>query len=194
MKNIKQLFIIILFKCSLFSNFNFASDKEIRLDSEEYLSKHEVTASNNHSTLENNIKFIRLITEEQDIELLKNLCKAHAEFHLNNKLQNFSGLELTDIIEKIKVHNTNENCFGIYGFYQRRNQVNKELVGIIKMIGFSPTVDGYAECEMTMHPDYRGQGLGYIFREMFHDQVVHLTLESHFIIITKKKNLLGKFF
>ncbi|MFN6415667.1 MAG: GNAT family N-acetyltransferase [Pseudomonadota bacterium] len=70
----------------------------------------------------------------------------------------------------------------IFGVSSTGPELGKEeLVGIIKMVADRSNhngVEGYAECEMTMHPNYRGKGIGPLFRMQFHDQIIVPILQT----------------
>jgi len=121
---------------------------------------------------------IRPINEESGLKALEDLYIAHNNFHQSTRERNFSGLDFADIKNRIEITRRLKQrglnkAFGVYGFYyQDESYGSEKLVGIIKMLGITTIILGYAECEMTMHPEYRSKGLGSVFRKRFHDEIV----------------------
>ncbi len=123
---------------------------------------------------------IRLINA-QDLQTLMRFCIDHAKFHQDPKERDFSALTFAKVSKSLKLANELkglrylDDVFGIYVCYVTKSNGSGLLAGIIKMLGDSSKhngVEGYAECEMTMHPSYRGRGVGPHFRMQFHDQVI----------------------
>ena len=117
----------------------------------------------------------------QDLRKLMQFCVDHGKFHQDSGERDFSCLNFAKVSKSFKQANDLkrldilDEVFGIYGCYVTKFDGSESLAGIIKMVGDSSThngVEGYAECEMTMHPSYRRKGVGSYFRMQFHDQVI----------------------
>lgn len=144
---------------------------------------------------------IRLLNEENDRLNLISFCADHAKHLQMSKERDFSALTLQKVIKLMKdvtflkasaVHQL-DNIFGVYGFFANQSD-REELVGIIKMMGDNSNhngIEGYAECEMTMHPNYRGKGFGPRFRMQFHEQVIVPTLHINRKFADKSTNFQG---
>lgn len=136
-----------------------------------------------HSTL--GVRLIRLIEKQDDINMLIKFCSEHEDYHRKSEEQNYSGLGFADIdniniLKEAKAQSFVNNIFGIYGFYLKENENPEQLVGIIKMLGvyIEGDFEGYAECEITMHPNSRRQRLGYSYCELFHEQTIKPILDK----------------
>lgn len=124
------------------------------------------------------------IKQIDDAKEVQDLCDEHQRYHQDQHRDfskiNFNGLQAKlNTIQEQKKHNLLDEIFGIYGFYLEKTSEKEVLVGIIQMLGANAVnfgFFGYAECEMTMHPNYRGIGLGYIFRKQFHEQIIQPNL------------------
>ncbi|MBY0272297.1 MAG: hypothetical protein K2X02_02615 [Alphaproteobacteria bacterium] len=107
----------------------------------------------------------------------------HGNKALKWKEREENGDYILEIVQKNDVplqENERDFCsemIGYYGFF-----LDAQLVGFIKMTSphqiFQAIVEGEErifatlECEMTMHPHYRGQGLGYKFRKKIQEKVI----------------------
>jgi hypothetical protein len=136
---------------------------------------------------------IKLITEPSEILDLKNLIQTHRIYIQRENMTDYSALDnKNDIEEQIGVisllkRNGLGRIFGVYGFYYKLNQdSNDRLVGAIQMLGHPTIISGYAECVMTMHPEYCNQGLGYRFRKKFHEEIIEPIL-GHRIVFADPK-------
>ncbi len=125
-------------------------------------------------------RYIRQLNT-QDLKTLMQFCVDHGKFHQDSGERDFSALTFAKVSKSFKQANDLkclhilDEVFGIYGCYVTKSDRSELLAGIIKMVGDSSThngVEGHAECEMTMHPSYRGRGIGSHFRMQFHDQVI----------------------
>jgi len=114
------------------------------------------------------------IREKMDVV---GLCVSHA----SSKESSFLDLNFSEIwgmvtgFSFLQEKQLLDDIFGIYGFHLDDGNGEK-LVGVIcMMMGHHfpgvPT-NGYAECQMLMHPDYRGKGLGKLFRGKFNEEIV----------------------
>lgn len=128
-----------------------------------------------------------MIQSPSDLSALTTFCTAHKTYQATQQGIDYSALnfdKLEDNIRKnweAKKRELVSPAFGIYGFYLQISEESPQLVGIIRMFGAvrnEPGLEGYAECEMTMHPDYRGQGFGYIFRKKFHEEIISPLLQT----------------
>lgn len=130
---------------------------------------------------------LKLIKNKEGIDLLIKLCNAHKNYHQKFKERSYSDLNFDDLFEKIylieaaKGEGLIGNVFGVYGFYFKENEQPEQLVGIVKMLGGyiqEHSLEGYSECEMAMHPNFRRKGLGYIFCKLFHKEIIEPILEK----------------
>lgn len=129
---------------------------------------------------------IRLLCQE-DLSELAAFCTDHHTYQATQQSTDYSALNFSKLENYIKENGEEKKrelvspTFGIYGYYLQTSEENPQLVGIIRMLGVvldEPGLEGYAECEMTMHPNHRGKGLGYIFRKQFHEQIISPLLET----------------
>ena len=174
MKNKVTLFLSLLVMS--YSIFAAADDIAVNLDAE----------TSNQTQLTYSIRLLDE-NEKKDFQYLISFCTDHAKHIQTSNERDFSALTFQKIIKSMKsvtFLKTSEHqldpIFGVYGFFANQSD-KEELVGIIKMVGDSSNhngVEGYAECEMTMHPSYRGKGLGPCFRMQFHDQIIVPILQT----------------
>jgi GNAT superfamily N-acetyltransferase len=106
------------------------------------------------------------------------ICLKHAESvekdFLDIKFTNV--LKLHKTMEKARSAGQMDDIFGYYGLYytDTEDEVEK-MVGLISIMmdcRISRNTNGYAECQMVMHPHFRGKKLGSTFRKKFNETIV----------------------
>lgn len=179
---------LILLSCLILSFLITTSNAEESMQANKGFHKtilHDLATNSEKAPLDS--YSIKLINEKNDLAQLDVFCSAHLAFQVTQEEIDYSGLNFKEIEndmrdnQEYKRNGLIDNVFGIYGFYSIVNKESSPLIGIIRMFGAvrnESGLEGYAECEMTMHPDHRGKGLGTIFHKHFHEQIISPILKT----------------
>ncbi|WP_032113721.1 GNAT family N-acetyltransferase [Candidatus Paracaedibacter symbiosus] len=90
-------------------------------------------------------------------------------------------LPLVEDYNKLRKNGSIDPILGFHGFYREEN-----LIGFISVkfkFILSSQQHEYAECQMLIHPAFRGQGLGKLFLKKFNEEIVDPKVNKHLSII-----------
>ncbi|AIL13642.1 hypothetical protein IM40_09350 (plasmid) [Candidatus Paracaedimonas acanthamoebae] len=110
---------------------------------------------------------------EEEKKNIREICRAHTRANGKEffKVTGDEVIAVANVYHALKKDKNIDELLGVHNFFW-----GSKLVGFlyVKMdYRIADATNAYAECQVLLHPKYRGQGLGTLFRKKFNEEMVN---------------------